>query len=121
MSPYPVTIDGVVYPTLEHFYHVMVGSVPPPKQTRAEFVFVKLSLLSCLQKFIHARTVPIKFESVEQMKTNPVVAKILSISDPAKVKQLMGKKGMHRIDPTTHSCSETYGIIGDIPFARFHW
>jgi hypothetical protein len=24
MSPFPVTIGGIVYPTLEHYYHVMV-------------------------------------------------------------------------------------------------
>lgn len=45
------------------------------------------------QKFVHARSLPIKFESVEQMKSNPVVAKLLSMPDPEKVKQLMGKKG----------------------------
>lgn len=67
MSPFPVTIGGIVYPTLEHYYHVM--------------------------KFVHARSLPIKFESVEQMKSNPVVAKLLSMPDPEKVKQLMGKKG----------------------------
>ncbi len=26
MSPFPVTIGGIVYPTLEHYYHVMVHS-----------------------------------------------------------------------------------------------
>jgi nucleoside diphosphate kinase len=45
------------------------------------------------QKFVHARSLPIKFESIEQMKSNPVVAKLLSMPDPEKVKQLMGKKG----------------------------
>ncbi len=55
------------------------------------------------QKFVHARSLPIKFESVEQMKSNPVVAKLLSMPDPEKVKQLMGKKGaQHTTARDTH-------------------
>jgi nucleoside diphosphate kinase len=60
------------------------------------------------QKFVHARSLPIKFESVEQMKSNPVVAKLLSMPDPEKVKQLMGKKGAQHTARDTRTKHPTH-------------
>jgi len=63
MSPFPVVIDGITYPTVEHFFHAM--------------------------KWRFARDVPL----VTDIKEDETVKKINQVKDAVKVKQLMGKNG----------------------------
>jgi len=96
MSPFPVVVDEISYPTLEHFYHVMkwiFGRQQPllklpqngnkngnhddsknPKQNSPEEHHSNLSI-------------------VELAKEDKVIASILNEKDPTKVKKLMGKNG----------------------------
>lgn len=63
MSPFSITVDGLTYPTVEHYFHAM--------------------------KWIHGRSTPLG----KELSKDPAIKTILDTKDPVKLKQLMGKNG----------------------------
>jgi predicted NAD-dependent protein-ADP-ribosyltransferase YbiA (DUF1768 family) len=67
MSPFGFSLDGLEYPSMEHYFHV--------------------------QKYILGRAQPLKFSPPEAACRDPVIRQILTIVDPFELKRQMGARG----------------------------